>query len=324
MVHPKRPDGRFEWNDKSLTYDWLPNPIRRKARTRYPGRNRVMSRQDAVEARERQLQADWEGRGERYPCTQPYMVEAIGLPSAATAMHRYWKGSNQGKVPVELPARCRKCANCLKHKRRLWTARAVDELKASNRTWFGTLTFDPVNRFRIDLKASIAASRAGHGRWHGLLDETRFQWLTKAAGLEVTDWLKRVRSQSGVPLRYLLVCEPHKDWFPHFHLLLHESDQPVRKALLESQWRSGFSHWRLVEREDPKSVYYACKYLTKSHQTRVRASRRYGREQLLLAATERLSNVLEGATRLLPEKQPACPVEEKKTRVGAPMGKKTK
>src|SRR3546814_8298459 len=90
----------------------------------------------------------------------------------------------------------------------------------------------------------------------------------------VRSWLKRVRSVTGVPLRYLLVVEPHDDGFPHFHILMHEQDSPVRKALLEEQWRSGFSHWRLVKNEDPRSVYYACKYLTKSHQTRVRASRR--------------------------------------------------
>src|SRR3546814_2282418 len=55
---------------------------------------------------------------------------------------------------------------------------------------------------------------------------------------------------TGVPLRYLLVVEPHDDGFPHFHILMHEQDSPVRKALLEEQWRSGFSHWRL----DRKSV----------------------------------------------------------------------
>src|SRR3546814_836309 len=108
---------------------------------------------------------------------------------------------------------------------------------------------------------------------------------------------------TGVPLRYLLVVEPHDDGFPHFHILMHEQDSPVRKALLEEQWRSGFSHWRLVKNEDPRSVYYACKYLTKSHQTRVRASRRYGQAHLVSRTTERMERV----TRLMPVGLP--PVE---------------
>src|SRR3546814_8225344 len=77
---------------------------------------------------------------------------------------------------------------------RLWTARAIDELKAASRTWFGTLTFRPTDRFRIDCQAAIASSRAGHGKWGSLDSDTKFQWLTKSAGSLVTDWLKRVRS----------------------------------------------------------------------------------------------------------------------------------
>src|SRR3546814_14343122 len=97
--------------------------------------------------------------------------------------------------------------------------RAIDDLKAASRTWFGTLTFRPTDRFRIDCQAAIASSRAGHGKWGSLDSDTKFQWLTKSAGSLVTDWLKRVRSVTGVPLRYLLVVEPHDDGFPHFHIL---------------------------------------------------------------------------------------------------------
>src|SRR3546814_7109724 len=120
----------------------------------------------------------------------------------------------------------------------------------------------------------------------------------------VRSWLKRVRSVTGVPLLFLLVVKPHDDGCPHFHILMHEQDSPVLKALLEEQWRSGFSHWRLVKNEDPRSVYYACKYLTKSHQTRVRASRRYGQAHLVSRTTERMERV----TRLMPVGLP--PVEE--------------
>src|SRR3546814_5525514 len=94
--------------------------------------------------------------------------------SDLTSLHRFrWKATGEGKVPVEVPSRCRRCENCLRHKQRLWTARAIDELKAASRTWFGTLTFRPTDRFRIDCQAAIASSRAGHGKWGSLDSDTR-------------------------------------------------------------------------------------------------------------------------------------------------------
>src|SRR3546814_5721811 len=87
--------------------------------------------------------------------------------SDLTSLHRFrWKATGEGKVPVEVPSRCRRCENCLRHKQRLWTARAIDELKAASRTWFGTLTFRPTDRFRIDCQAAIASSRAGRSEEH--------------------------------------------------------------------------------------------------------------------------------------------------------------
>src|SRR3546814_14458143 len=135
-----------------------------------------MARQDAIELRERQMLAEWADRDDPLPCLAPYMVEAIGVPSGATSLHRFrWKATGEGKVPVEVPSRCRSCENCLRHKQRLWTARALDELKAASRTWFGTLTSGPTDRFRIDCQAAIASSRAGHGKWVSLGSDNQFR-----------------------------------------------------------------------------------------------------------------------------------------------------
>lgn len=268
-------------------------PVRFRKTGRYPGRNRVMARQDAADIAMRDILADRDGNGDRYKCTDPYVIYGIGLPSAATAMHDYWNYRGRGKIPVEIPTRCRKCDMCLAHRRRLWTARAIDEIKASNRTWFGTLTVNPYERFIYGLNAAMRGERAGHGNWQSMSPENQFPFLVAVISEDITKWLKRVRKASGAPLRYLLVSEAHKDGFPHFHILLHEPDRPVRKSLLEEQWRAGFSHWRLVKREDPRSAYYACKYLAKDARTRVRGSIRYGRAQLVARSTERMQSVID-------------------------------
>lgn len=270
-------------------------PIVLRHRTKYPGRNRVLHREDAADAVWRQYMREESGKHDRYACTDPYIIYGIGLPSASDAMRRYWQGKTSGRVPVEFPNRCRKCENCLLHRRRLWAARAYDEMLASSRTWFGTLTFNPECRFLTECHASGAAKMAGLGEWRSMEPSNQYKYLADTASVEVTKYLKRVRKNSGVPLRYLLVAEAHKDGFPHFHLLLHEQSGPVRKARLEEWWLSGHSHWRLVDASDRKAAYYVCKYLSKDIRTRVRASVRYGRAHMV----GRLTECMQGATRAL-------------------------
>lgn len=172
---------------------------------------------------------------------------------------------------------CRKCEECLKHKRRLWTARAIAETRNALRTWFGTLTVSPERRFQATLLAERKALRRRCESLDALTATERTKLIAAELNPEVTRWLKRVRKQSGAALRYLLVVEAHADGFPHFHLVLHETSlAQVSKRTLEGQWTYGFSSWRLVPVGEMRQVTYVCKYLTKSAQTRVRASRQYG------------------------------------------------
>lgn len=259
---------------------------------RYPGRNRIMARQDAADLAMRQfIEGQGDGLSDRYACTDPFMIHALGLPSAHDAVPRYFEGKSNSKVPVSLESRCRKCKNCLAHRRRLWTARASDELKAAHRTWFATLTVRPDERFVATMQASALAASAGHGTWASMSSENQFRYLVKFLGGEIDKFLKRVR-KSGAAFRYLLVSEAHKDGFPHFHLLIHEAALPLTKRLLESNWRLGYSQFRLVNNSDPRSAFYVCKYLAKSALTRVRASKRYGRDQLVSAGTEAVKSLL--------------------------------
>lgn len=128
----------------------------------------------------------------------------------------------------------------------------------------------------------------------------QFRYLVGVLGEEVTRFIKRVRKQSGVPLRYLLVSEKHEDGFPHFHMLIHEQAAPVTKRLLEENWRYGFSQFRLVNGNGAKAAWYVSKYLAKDAQTRIRASSRYGSPQLVRARTEQL----EAVTRIINAEKP--------------------
>lgn len=135
------------------------------------------------------------------------------------------------------------------------------------------------------MHAASVARAAGHGEWTSMSSENQYRYLVKYLGGEIDRFLKRVR-KNGAPFRYLLVSEAHKDGFPHFHMLIHEAASPLTKRLLESNWRLGYSQFRLVNNAEPRSAFYVCKYLAKSALTRVRASKRYGRDQIVVAATE--------------------------------------
>ncbi len=196
---------------------------------------------------------------------------------------------------VYISVRCRKCPACLDHKRRLWTARSICETRVATRTWFGTMTVAPVHRFRFKAMAERTVQRSRNERFSSLTPSERTKAIASELLPEVTKWLKRVRKQSAARFRYLLVVEAHADGFPHLHLLLHEQGQPVTKACLDGQWKLGFTQFRLIDQGDVRAVGYVCKYLSKSPQTRIRASRAYGKPDLGLL-TERLQSIL-SATR---------------------------
>lgn len=226
---------------------------------------------------------EWDHRAPPDPhtlCTAPIERSGMGLPDPLV-------DPQDKALPFVLFARCRKCPGCLTHRRRLWTARARDMIAASRRTWFGTLTVRPSERFKLRILAERKRLRAG-GETINSLDATeQFRLLADELGTEVTRWLKRVRSGAKGPFRYLLVAEEHKSGDPHIHCLVHEFGEPIPKRLLEGQWNYGFSHWRLVG-DDPRAASYVCKYLSKDLRTRVRASIGYGQADQVRLITERL------------------------------------
>lgn len=112
-----------------------------------------------------------------------------------------------------------------------------------------------------------------------LSNREQFEELCKEFGREVTLWLKRIRKRIQGKLRYLLVFERHKSGLPHAHILVHDMDvnHPVRHADLASEWKLGFTKFKLCEAL--KTAWYVAKYLSKSVESRVRASLGYGKVQ---------------------------------------------
>lgn len=177
-----------------------------------------------------------------------------------------YKDKDPSPVPrsliLELSVPCRKCFHCLRQRSFLWGARAFYETQWSSRTWMLTLTVAPEHR----LRAAIMA-RQKYG-------DEKFASIAAIVGRWFTLYMKRVRKNANVPLRYLLAVEEHKDGFPHLHALIHERGQEVGKRDLQMQWAYGFTHCKLA---DSKAARYVTKYVSKQLACRVRASQRYGR-----------------------------------------------
>lgn len=213
-------------------------------------------------------------------CEAPRLVSLTYTPLKAVWRHVARFATEKGSMFMDIQTKCRQCSACLKARRNLWANRAQIEAGASARTWFGTLTLTPA---RQDWAYWEARSRA---RARGVdLDAepeaVRFRARHAVISEEITKYLKRLRKQTGAPMRMLCVVEAHKSGLPHYHLLVHQlrADKPIGERDLRRQWHWGHSLFKLVSNTN-KAAWYVSKYLAKSAMARVRASINYGREKL--------------------------------------------
>lgn len=208
-------------------------------------------------------------------CQRPATRELRSRPLIYVGRSYAFGPGSEKAMSLILHTRCRQCDACRRVKQRMWTARAVAEVRDSARTWFGTLTLRPEEQYRLlsRTRARLASSGVDVDT---LPRETQFKEVCSELGKEVTLYLKRVRKESGARLRYIMVAEAHESGMPHLHLLVHEVDanQPVRYATLSTQWKLGFTRFKLAL--DVKTAAYVCKYIAKAMIARVRASLRYG------------------------------------------------
>lgn len=245
-------------------------------------------------------------------CSNAVVLHSFGYPDKVSVA---MLGEADQPVAAKLLARCRKCPECLAHRSNLWAARACAEMKLARRTWFGTLTMAPAAHQQLLALARRRYRRQRCEDFDKADASDQFKELAHHGGQAVTKFLKRIRGPKASGLRYLLVVEPHKSGLPHWHLLVHEYGEPISKRQLEAQWRSGFSHWRLVQDAAPQTAFYVSKYLTKSADARVRSSARYGRPRMvdLIRHVESMAALPEGSA-----DAPAC--LNPRREVGSPEG----
>ena len=159
--------------------------------------------------------------------------------------------------------------------------RAAAEVTQAKRTWFVTLTIRPGQLYMCELMANKRDVLL-HQRTQDEQERARFAVIVE----EIQRFLKRIRKNSNAKLRYICVQELHKSGNPHYHLLIHEVEGTLTKAVLQKAWTYGFSQAKLAE---PRTAIYVCKYLTKGEGARVRASLGYGRRQTVLNQSDEIA-----------------------------------
>ena len=206
-------------------------------------------------------------------CLDPIPVEMNGAAAKGTVRLTRAPGS---PFTLTLWTKCRRCADCLKRRRNLWAYRAQEEITHAPRTWFATFTLAPHRHVEMRMRASARLRDRGTDLEVLPGDDIGAE-VSSEYRRELTLYFKRLRKQTGVKLRYILVQEQHKSGLPHFHALIHEvsADAPVRHSHLRTQWKLGHANFKLVD--GIKCAWYVAKYLAKSVESRVRASIGYGR-----------------------------------------------
>jgi hypothetical protein len=239
-------------------------------------------------------------------CEAPVYREYVGAVPLDGRITDQKRRGRKGRYNIEYWVRCRKCAPCRRARARYWAALMQTELAAAVRSWMWTLTLHPDYRH---LLVSRSMLRLEHGGtvWEHLSEDQQFAELVADLYREVQRAFKRLR-KAGHLVRYVAIAEPHKDGFPHLHVLVHEHGKPFAEdekghaTALEREWKCGFSYTKLICERDPgtrrpkgppvgrnhpcsdtlgKVSRYVAKYLAKTLGCRIRASQGYGKPERL-------------------------------------------
>lgn len=171
-------------------------------------------------------------------------------------------------IEVSMHGPCRKCDKCLQFRRLRWRDRIEREFDAATaRTWFLTLTFDPV---RLAAILCEAHARNNHPDFYRRVDDVAYGHMQR--------FFKRLR-KDGFQFRYFAVFERGSETGrPHYHALLHEGGlKPLTYRAMRDGWPSPIFHAKLVENSTAKITgRYLSKYLGKALTTRPRSSLHYG------------------------------------------------
>lgn len=219
---------------------------------------------------------EWDVAGScQRPVTREYFARK---DRKAPYRENEWRPGDEMPLTLIIHVKCRACSDCRRLRRREWYLRAGVELRRASRSWFGTLTLNPEAHFRCEVVARKRLLRGGTV-WESLRPEDRYGETCHEISQALTRYLKRIRKESGATLKYMACFEKHRSGFPHLHVLVHEysGGGEVKKRQLDSQWKLGFTHFRLVDADQTgRAAMYVAKYISKDG-GRVRSSIRYGK-----------------------------------------------
>lgn len=204
-------------------------------------------------------------------CLTPYLDQRISV-APPVPDGRGWRPGLPIPYSVRIAVPCRRCRACLQYRGWEWSVRAQSELKLARRTWFTTLTAPDDYHYQV---LCAALSEKGRGFKN---EQEEFVARSQVLGRDVTLFFKKLRNNTKVPFRYILVSEEHEKGnrrgLPHYHALIHETSER------SITWRELRQAWAFID--EHKLVYsdgvaaYCTKYLTKTMKARVRASLGYG------------------------------------------------
>lgn len=240
------------------------------------------------------LSWDWHVAGR---CERPVYVTLKGRREEAFAPFKTTRVALEGRpgvvvgdttrggLPVhgDLTVRCRRCQRCRNFRRAMWTNRTLERLaETPGRIWFVTLTFDEPNYALITKQKagplSDAEFRAASSEGYKLVQ--KYLKLVRKGGTYVHEE-DGIKVQPPATVRYVCTAEAgEKGGRLHYHFLLMEHGEPIKKRFLQQKWKFGHSHVKLVdERNDRRLANYVCKYLTKSLSARVYASQKLSKTE---------------------------------------------
>lgn len=200
---------------------------------------------------------------------KPYCDAPVSVALGARAPKRGDVIRESGNpVFLDLWVPCRKCGKCGIVRQIQWRKRVKHEIITATRSWFVTLTFRPEAREKLFYE-TITDNDGEYSRMLTLKSRSA------VAMRELASYLKRLRNgaaQSGLVLRFVAVTEPHKDDFPHIHLILHSTGLLTASMIRAGKWPHGFIDMKLC---DADAANYLVKYISKEA-IQVRASVRYG------------------------------------------------
>jgi glycine/D-amino acid oxidase-like deaminating enzyme len=197
------------------------------------------------------------------------------------------------RLDVEMTVPCRKCPACLRDRSREWAWRSWSEIRASPRTWFGTITIRPDDHYRFRMLAAVRLANTKGSDLESLPPDEQFRHHEREIYRALQKMFKRLR-KAGHRFRFLCVCESspsHQDGLPHYHVLIHEIGAQIKHEQLAGRrpdrkrgtdgipcpWPHGFVNIKLVD-NDRRAAWYVAKYLSKDAKLKPRPSVRYGRE----------------------------------------------